>query len=215
MNELITPNDNDVLAGRGHGVNRHLGNKKFRAIVAGERSVYAGTTDRHKRLIVSQIVEQIHNSYPPGRFLTETKGIWRQMAPEHSKKKTAQALRERPNNEATQPARLSGLDQITLEVDVLDVLDKFIESSTSMDNIGPNDEHFEPLHHLPALVQSPSSVSCTDINEMSVSSFWSRAGLLNRLQSLSSMSLQPKWITDGEENISLENDLDVESLVSL
>jgi len=62
------------------------------------------------------------------------------------------------------------------------------------------DKYIELLHHSPALVQSPSPVPCTDINEMSVSSLWSRAGLLTRLQSLSSMSLLPTWINDDDDN---------------
>lgn len=92
---MITPNDNDVLKGRGNGANLHPGNIRFRALVKAARAGYALSSKADKRMYASCIVQQISSLDPPGRFLDkDEEGRWFVMDEKKSMDKTRQALRE-------------------------------------------------------------------------------------------------------------------------
>ena len=108
MNEyyVLRPLPNDVLAGRGNGSNQHPGNVLFRTLVAVQRDAYldSGTSKQDKQVIVSQVINKIESQNPPGRFLTKCKrGVWCRMEEKETKRKTAQALREREKSKDIQP----------------------------------------------------------------------------------------------------------------
>jgi len=69
--ELITVlNEHDVLCGRGSGPNDHQGNIKFRGLVATRKDEYLGTNNRQRKAqIAHDIVGEVRNAKPPGRFL--------------------------------------------------------------------------------------------------------------------------------------------------
>ena len=88
--------DDDILKGRGGLSNRHVGNKRFRRIVADMKEMYRKMCLKTDKTALSRaIVEYIHAK--GGRFLIkETNGQagWRVMTKAEAQKKTSQALRE-------------------------------------------------------------------------------------------------------------------------
>lgn len=92
----LTPNDSDVLCGRGGNVNLHPGNCKFRNLVESNKRVYlTARFKREKRLIAENIITEIKRQNPPGRFLLKKGGdSWYEIPEEKARDKTSQALRE-------------------------------------------------------------------------------------------------------------------------
>jgi hypothetical protein len=87
---------NDVLLGRGSGVNAHPGNSYFRSLVKQYKLEYVSTTAPMKKQIIVDIIGKVVNQTPPGRFLKldhKTKQ-WQCISYLDAKKKTGQALRE-------------------------------------------------------------------------------------------------------------------------
>lgn len=95
--EAVTrPTHNDVLFGRGGGVNRHVGNIHFRQLVSKYEYDYRATHRKADKTDISaRIVSIIRNLDPPGRFLKNDEGVWRDVGDEKARNKTSQALRER------------------------------------------------------------------------------------------------------------------------
>eukprot|EP00548_Thalassiothrix_antarctica_P000046 CAMPEP_0194138218 /NCGR_PEP_ID=MMETSP0152-20130528/8066_1 /TAXON_ID=1049557 /ORGANISM="Thalassiothrix antarctica, Strain L6-D1" /LENGTH=454 /DNA_ID=CAMNT_0038835615 /DNA_START=151 /DNA_END=1516 /DNA_ORIENTATION=- len=97
--DIITPQENDVLCGRGNAINAHAGNEYFRLLVQRRKQVYSAARFKsEKRLVASSIVSEIRSV--EGRFLardSETKN-WYDIGDEKARDKTSQALRE--NNSA-------------------------------------------------------------------------------------------------------------------
>ena len=62
----------DVLFGRGAPINNHPGNQLYRLSVEAHKSAFITAKCRKdKRSLAHDIMQQIHNLQPPGRFLTE------------------------------------------------------------------------------------------------------------------------------------------------
>ncbi|KAI2508080.1 hypothetical protein MHU86_6372 [Fragilaria crotonensis] len=88
--------DDDILKGRGGLSNHHVGNRKFRKIIADMKGTYKKMHLKTDKTALSRgIVEYIQAK--GGRFLIKTTNgqvRWRVMTKEESQKKTSQALRE-------------------------------------------------------------------------------------------------------------------------
>lgn len=94
---IYHPNENDVLCGRGGRINSHVGNIRFRKMVAIRKTDYIGKSTKkfEKAHIASNIVQQIRAMNPPGRFLKEDPdGAWFDIGDHKAIKKVGQALRE-------------------------------------------------------------------------------------------------------------------------
>lgn len=94
---IHTPTVNDVLLGRGAGINGHPGNVHFRAVVKDHKHDYLATiTNIQKYLIVMDILQVIRHLNPPGRFVTQDigTGLWHDVGDEKARRKIGQALRE-------------------------------------------------------------------------------------------------------------------------
>jgi len=93
-----TPTRNDVLSGRGGGVNSHPGNKRYRALVNSMKVEYLNPKTRkaQKTHIAANVVWAIRQCDPPGRFLKVDKstGMWYEIGDQAAFRKTGQALRE-------------------------------------------------------------------------------------------------------------------------
>lgn len=86
---------NDVLFGRGGATNQHVGNKRFRNIVAEHMPEYLKAPKKEKADIARRIVSQIKND--GGRFLKRGgpgSEAWVQVLDRKAREKTSQALRE-------------------------------------------------------------------------------------------------------------------------
>ena len=88
--------DNDVLCGRGGATNSHIGNEKFRDLVAAQKVEYMRAPKRDKPMVSRGIVRAVRNQKPPGRFLAkdEVGGLWFDIGDQKAQEKTSQALRE-------------------------------------------------------------------------------------------------------------------------
>ena len=93
------PTDNDVLLGRGGGVNKHIGNIIYRRVVEYNKTVYKQVPKRQRMLVSQSIVQTILNS--GGRFLQQQANTavseavaWKEIGFRRAVQKTSQALRE-------------------------------------------------------------------------------------------------------------------------
>lgn len=69
---MIIPRNNDVLFGRGAGIMGHPGNRRLRSMVERQRKAFVEAAKRkEKRSIATDIIQEIQNLQPAGRFLTE------------------------------------------------------------------------------------------------------------------------------------------------
>jgi len=98
MDNIQTPNGNDVLCGRGRAIMNHQGNKNFRALIQKYNLdwVKRFSSLKNKREIVQRIVNDVKNQSPPGRFLKKDRktDIWHDIGHNQSLEKTRQALRD-------------------------------------------------------------------------------------------------------------------------
>jgi len=84
----------DVLLGRGGRTNSHVGNKRYRTIVADYQSEYLEARKKDKILIARRIVALVKER--GGRFLKQgpTDQTWMEVPDKRATEKTSQALRE-------------------------------------------------------------------------------------------------------------------------
>jgi len=93
VDAVVKPKENDILSGRGTGVNLHPGNVFFRQLIQSKKALYVKSDPGTKKRIIRDIVELATQH---GRFLKqdpETE-LWVAISGEEVKKKTGQALRE-------------------------------------------------------------------------------------------------------------------------
>jgi len=104
LHRIRTPNPQDVLSGRGGGINSHKGNKAFREWVNQRKEEYNLAQNKKEKIAVAmQVVRQVHNQVPvPGRFLQRDTTVvggnsgqwWVEISEAKALAKTTQALRE-------------------------------------------------------------------------------------------------------------------------
>ena len=63
----------DVLFGKGALILRHPGNQYYGSLVDAQKPKFRAVERGNKRAIAFDIMQQIHNLQPPGRFLIEEK----------------------------------------------------------------------------------------------------------------------------------------------
>jgi hypothetical protein len=90
------PHPNDVLSGRGSGVNLHPGNTFYRSLVRFYKLQYANVKSSAKKEIIAKIIEEVKAKSPAGKFLKRNgkSNEWECLTLAEAKKKTGQALRE-------------------------------------------------------------------------------------------------------------------------
>lgn len=95
---IKNPNKNDVLSGRGGGVNGHCGNQRYRILVNSMKTEYLDPRTRkmEKTHFAAKVVRTVRQSTPPGRFLKldPDTGMWHEIGDKAACRKTGQALRE-------------------------------------------------------------------------------------------------------------------------
>jgi hypothetical protein len=64
-------NENDVLCGRGTGIDAYQGNVRYREIIKANKKEYFAMSRKgsRKKHFAAHIVKQIRSKNPPGRFL--------------------------------------------------------------------------------------------------------------------------------------------------
>lgn len=100
---IRTPLPQDVLSGRGGGINSHPGNKIFRKWVRLRKEDYnLARNKKEKTVVAMEVVRQVKQQKPCGRFLTKDPSViggndghwWVQIDEVKALAKTTQALRE-------------------------------------------------------------------------------------------------------------------------
>jgi len=90
--EISTPRGNDILSGRGNGVQTHPGNMHFRKIIQANKETYIMADASEKKRIILSLAKEL-KSY--GRFLKQnSREFWVKIDFDEVKKKVGQALRE-------------------------------------------------------------------------------------------------------------------------
>jgi hypothetical protein len=86
----------DVLFGRGGQTNRHIGNLRYRDIIALHRADYVRASKVEKPNVARRIVKAIRTGKNPGRFLRKgDDGKWQEVSDKEAAWKASQALREK------------------------------------------------------------------------------------------------------------------------
>mmetsp|Transcript_28469 Transcript_28469/g.51585 ORF Transcript_28469/g.51585 Transcript_28469/m.51585 type:complete len:306 (+) Transcript_28469:155-1072(+) len=102
---LITDvNPNDILLGRGSGVNSNVGNVRFRDVVDQRRDEYCGATKEQKREIARQVLNEVHRR--GGRFLqlnAHIAGAYEKVSESKALGKCFHALREKKKTTDSSP----------------------------------------------------------------------------------------------------------------
>jgi len=93
---IIEPTENDILMGRGGKNNQHVGNEKLRHFARGRCDDYRKAFKKRKSSISRELVQQVRDMNPPGRFLKKdsTSGLWEDVGDEVAREKASQALRD-------------------------------------------------------------------------------------------------------------------------
>lgn len=96
--KIHTASCHDIISGRGHGVNRHAGNVKFREIISRYKLDYSTSSPPAKKQITLQVLAEIQKLNPPGRFLVQNleAKTWEELPLGQAQRKISQALREKP-----------------------------------------------------------------------------------------------------------------------
>ena len=86
---IETPNEFDVLKGRGRGIYNHEGNLKFKAVVRSHIESYKSSNADEKSLLAEKVVTQVNED--GGMFLEKgSDGLWYETSFEEALNKTTQ-----------------------------------------------------------------------------------------------------------------------------
>jgi len=90
----VTPTKNDILCGRGNTCYEHIGNQRFRVIIAVHLPKYTDpkTTRQQKTLLIQKMVEEMY--LDGSRFLRENAGGWCVLSRVEAQAKVGHALRD-------------------------------------------------------------------------------------------------------------------------
>ena len=94
--------ENDVLCGRGNGVQNYKGNVNFRILISSWKEKYSRAAKHEKNPMCQSIYEIIRSRNPPGRFLQKEKSSWVEISKKKALEKIGQRLREKSREKRTQ-----------------------------------------------------------------------------------------------------------------
>jgi hypothetical protein len=95
--ESFHPSEQDVICGRGRKIFMHIGNERFRKLVAGRLQEYSSTSTKlEKSRIICEMVVHVRTNNPHGGFvkMSTEDGRWYQLRDFLSREKTSQAFRD-------------------------------------------------------------------------------------------------------------------------
>jgi len=108
----------DVLSGRGAFVAGHAGNKRLRDLAAQRKQAFEQATYAEKRTLADDIVTEIFNLDPPGRFLTKNPetGTWTDVLErDRCLHKACQVMRDMDRADRKERERLRKLRKVEKE----------------------------------------------------------------------------------------------------
>ncbi|CAB9518565.1 expressed unknown protein [Seminavis robusta] len=93
---ILTHHDHDILMGRGGKNNSHVGNEKLREMARAVTEVYKKASKKEKSRMAWDLIEQVKQLNPPGRFLRRIQdtGAWEEVPVSQAREKAGQCLRD-------------------------------------------------------------------------------------------------------------------------
>jgi hypothetical protein len=90
--DKIVPTENDVLMGRGGKNNQWVGNEQLRSFARAQCENYRLSSKKGKSYISRELVRQVRELSPPGRFLKKDKetGEWEDVGDDVAREKASQ-----------------------------------------------------------------------------------------------------------------------------
>lgn len=97
---ITVPHAHDVLCGRGAGITKHEGNKRWRELIRINRERYTALPRNQRPIVAESIVKTVRSLTPPGRFLSKDAAtqLWYDIGDDRAVEKTAQAMRDSKKN---------------------------------------------------------------------------------------------------------------------
>lgn len=168
---VLKPMKDDILSGRGAGVNLHPGNVFFRSLIQEHKRSYIEGDPGAKKRIIKQIVEI---TVKRGRFLKQdpVTELWQPITIEEARKKTGQALRE--NAPAIKKQRSEIKQKLHLAQQLKAVLPNYLspKNETESSSLGSRS---------PPEMMSPSYASPI-MSTHATNLLWSRMNMLQEKQ---------------------------------
>ena len=102
--DITDIHENDVLCGRGAGITKHTGNKRWRTLIQDNQQKYIALPRNQRPVISESIVLAVRSLSPPGRFLAKDPQTqtYYDIGDEKANEKTAQAMRDSKKNKHSQ-----------------------------------------------------------------------------------------------------------------
>lgn len=175
--EEIQVSHQDVLFGRGGLTNRHIGNLRYRDVIALHRADYVRASKVEKPSVARRIVKAIRTGRNPGRFLRRgDDGKWHEVSDKEAAWKASQALREK--------TRWSSMKQQKAAQEIAEgsskaneLVEKVIEKATKSVNEKTNkkrkfkEEEAAPSSQKRSALSAPTDTSQISIPDLSVARF--------------------------------------------
>jgi len=167
---VLKPMANDILSGRGAGVNLHPGNVYFRSLIQSNKQSYIDADPGEKKRIIKRIVEIVIKR---GRFLKQDSKaeMWIPITIDEARRKTGQALRE--NAPAIKKQRNDIKQKLQMARQIKNVLPNYL----------PSRKETEPVSLAPrASPPVTSSFASPIISANATNLLWSRMNALQEKQ---------------------------------
>merc|ERR1712038_763112 len=167
---IVKPMDDDILSGRGAGVNLHPGNQFFRSIIQQNKQSYIEGDPGEKKRIIKKIVETVTKH---GRFLKQDPKteLWQPITIDEVRKKTGQALRE--NAPAIKKQRNEIKEKMKLVHQLKAVLPNYLQSRNERESISLRSK---------SPPQTTSSYSSPLLGANTANLLWTRMNMLQEKQ---------------------------------
>lgn len=98
LGEAYTPEANDVICARGRTAYNHPGNRRFRRLLIEKAEEYEAAKNKlDKSLLVTYVMDSIHGTTPPGRFVRQedpTSKMWYVATVASAREKVGQGFRD-------------------------------------------------------------------------------------------------------------------------
>jgi hypothetical protein len=101
---VLLPRSQDILCGRGKGLQNHMGNARLRLVMESHFAEYESVDKKEKTTLASRIVQEMNSK--GSRFLKRTDGVWEQVPHDVARSKVSHFFRNlRGTKDENQNAR--------------------------------------------------------------------------------------------------------------
>ena len=150
----VSPNENDVVSGRGSGANKHKGNLHFRNMIKDNKTYYLSLSKNLKMGVARQIYDDITSLDPPGRFLQKNPetDTWFEIKSDRALEKISQALREKPHAKKLDHPHMHNSEAMSMQPLISDKSDGLRRGSNNFNypsHQGSSSQQYVDMHQGP------------------------------------------------------------------